>query len=146
MRVMAVDLCVTAALGDKPPRRPRVEFASVPPSQWSIHDRLLNWSKWARGSEKQSGVAGSPMFNLYRSSEAKRAYGEETTVPVDQEDAMRLAKAVGHLPPQKRKATHWYYLEGGRHPAGMAREMGVEVQRLSDLVRDARTVLIGWVG
>lgn len=129
---------------ERQPRRPLVCFATIPPSQWSMHDRLQNWAKWARGSQKQSGVAGSPMFNLFRSSEAKRAYGEETTVPIDQEDAIRIAKAVGRLPPQKRKATHWYYLQGGKHPAGMAREMGVEVQRLADLVRDARTVLMGW--
>lgn len=136
---------------DEPQRPERasrhVDFASVPPSQWAMHDRLINWSRWARGGSGESARAepATPMFRLFRSSEAKRAYGEETTVPVDKDDAIRVAKAVGHLPPQKRYAIHWCYLQNGRHPAGKARDLGLELQQLADLVRDARAMLMGWV-
>ena len=98
------------------PRKRSVDFAAVPVSQWKMHDRLENWARWARGSQAQRGKAGSPMFDLYRSGDAKRAYGEETSVPIDKDDAIRVAKAVGHLPPQKRAAIHWYYLRP-RNPA-----------------------------
>lgn len=147
MTATTFGLLAMTSISDRPQRRPLVCFASVPPSQWGIHDRLVNWSRWARGGSGESArmEAASPMFNLFRSSEAKRAYGEETVVPVDQGDALKIAKAVGHLPPQKRKAIHWYYLEGGRHPSGQAKAMNIEVQRLADLVRDGRAMLLDWV-
>lgn len=128
----------------EPRRREYVDLESVPPSQWGIHDRLTNWARWCRGSEKQSGSTGSPMFDLYRSSEAKRSYGEETSVPVDKDDAIRVAKAVGHLPPQKRAAIHWHYLHP-RNPTAKARELGTDLVGLAQLVRDARTILQGWL-
>lgn len=132
---------------ERKPPRPFVDFAAVPVSQWNMHDRLTNWARWARGGSGESArmEAATPMFRLYRSSEAKRAYGEETSVPVDKGDAIRVAKAVGHLPPQKRSAIHWYYLQGGKNPAGCARDMGVELHRLAQLVLDARVMLGGWV-
>lgn len=143
---LAITWVGMTAVSARKPRRPFVDFASVPVSQWGMHDRLVNWSRWARGGSGESArTEASPMFRLFRSSEAKRAYGEETTVPIDKEDAIKVAKAVGHLPPQKRRAIHWWYLEGGRHPAGKAHEMGVEVHQLAQLVKDGRTVLMGWV-
>lgn len=146
MGAMAVDLCALAAITEGPARRPLVDFASVPPSQWALHDRLENWARWARGGSGESArmESATPMFRLFQSSEAKRTYGEATTVPVDRDDAMKLAKAIGHLPMQKRKAIHWYYL-APRDPAGKAGELGIEVQRLADLVKDARAMLLEWV-
>jgi DNA-directed RNA polymerase specialized sigma24 family protein len=143
MRVCTFDILAMTSVGDRKPRG-SVDFASVPPSQWKMHDRLENWRRWARGSQGQSG-GGSPMFDLYRSSEARREYGEETTVPVDKEDAIKVAKAVGHLPPKKRAAIHWSYLHP-RNPVGKARELGVELHELAQLVKDARTLLISWIG
>lgn len=144
MGCMTFGLVAMAGVESRP-KRHHVDFASVPPSQWKMHDRLENWARWARGSDKQSGVAATPMFSLYRSSEAKRAHGSETSIPVDIADAMRVAKAVGHLPPKKRKAIHWHYLHP-RNPVGAARELDVTMQELADLVRDGRTMLIMWVG
>ena len=138
-----ITLTAFSAVVRREPRR-YVDFSSVPPSQWSMHDRLQNWARWARGSQGQAGQAGSPMFALYRSSEAKRQYGEETSVPVDRDDAIKLAKAIGHLPHNKRHAVHWYYLHP-RNPTGKARELGTDLEGLSQLVRDARVMLMGWV-
>jgi DNA-directed RNA polymerase specialized sigma24 family protein len=124
---------------DKP--RPYVDFAAVPVSQWKMHDRLENWARWARGSQRQNGTAGSPMFDLYRSSEAKRTYGEETSVPIDKMDAQAVAKGVSALPDKHRRAIQWHYLHP-RNPTGQAREMGVSLQGLADLVGAGRQMLV----
>jgi hypothetical protein len=134
-----MDFMAMAGLRERPARQ-FVDFASVPVSQWRMHDRLENWARWARGSQKQSGT-GSPMFSLYRSSEAKRAYGEETTVPIDAMDAQRVAKGIAVLPDKHRRAIHWNYLHP-RNPTGAARELGVTLQGLADLVKTARVMLI----
>jgi DNA-directed RNA polymerase specialized sigma24 family protein len=118
-----------------------VDFSSVPPSHWPIHDRLENWARWCRGSQRQTGSAGSPMFSLYRSTDAKRVYGEETAVPIDRMDATRIAKAVAVLPDKHRRALNWCYLHP-RNPGGMARELGVQLEGLAHLVRDGRQMLI----
>lgn len=146
MGAISFDWAAMNAVGDRVRRRPLVDFASVPVSQWALHDRLENWARWARGGSGESArmQSAAPMFRLFQSTEAKRTYGEATTVPIDRDDAIKIAKAVGHLPLQKRKAIHWYYL-APRDPAGKARELGVEIQKLADLVRDGRTMLLDWV-
>lgn len=123
-------------------REPRkyVDLSSVPPSQWAMHDRLQNWALWSRGSPGRIAKA-SPMFNLYRSSEAKRAYGEETTVPIDHKDATRVAVGVTALPDKHRRAIHWCYLHP-RDAMGQARELGVNLEGLSELIRHGRQMLI----
>lgn len=130
------------AISRRPPRE-FVDFASVPPSQWAIHDRLTNWARWCRGRQGQVGGAGSPMFELYRSSNARREYGEETSVPVDTGDAVLLAKTIGNpaFPDQHRRALDWYYVHP-RNPGGKAREMGLSIAGLADLVQRARIVLM----
>lgn len=141
MDACTTDWTLMATVESRPARRPSVDFATVPVSQWRIHDRLENWARWARGMQRQVGEAGSPMFNLYRSSEAKRAYGEETSVPVDAMDAQAMAKGVAALPDKHRRALHWNYLHP-RNPVGAARELGVSMQGLADLVRWGRVMLI----
>lgn len=121
--------------------KPRVDFAAVPPSQWDIHDRLLNWARASRGGDKQTGAA-SPMFTLYRSGDARRAYGEETNLPVNRSDAILIAKGVYELPDKHRKALHWYYIHSGSNPVGAARDIAVTLEALAELVRDGRQMLI----
>jgi hypothetical protein len=126
------------------PARPHVDFASVPVSQWKMHDRLENWARWCRGSQKQTGTAGSPMFSLYRSSEKeRRRYGEEMSVPVDKDDALKIHFAIVSptFDPKCRRALQWSYLHP-RNPSGQAREMGVSLQGLRDLVLAGRVLLI----
>jgi hypothetical protein len=121
-----------------------VDVASVPPSQWAMHDRLENWARWCRGSQKQTGTTGSPMFSLYRSSDAKRTYGEETSVPIDKDDALKIHFAITGptFDPQMRRALQWCYLRP-KNPAGQARELGLAgVEQLRDLIRDGRQLLI----
>lgn len=124
----------------KPPRL-RVDFASVPPSQWQIHDRLTNWARWCRGRQGQFGDAGSPMFELFKSDNWGRAYGEETSLPIDSMDAQRVAKGVYALPYKHRKAIHWCYIKP-RDAMRKARELAVSLEGLAELVREARTMLV----
>jgi len=120
--------------------RAYVDVNSVPEHQWDIDRRLKNWARACRGGDKQSGKA-APMFMLYRSGDAKRAYGEETSVPVDRSDAVQVGKGVSFLPEKHRKALDWFYVHP-RNPMGKARELGLTLQALSDHVVDARDMLI----
>lgn len=122
-----------------------VDFARVPLSQWKIHDRLENWARWSRGASAESArtAEASPMFSLYRSSEAKRTerYGELTSVPIDNKDAYVVADAIVALPDKHRRALQWSYLRP-RNPTSQARELGVSMEGLAQLVDTARFKLI----
>jgi DNA-directed RNA polymerase specialized sigma24 family protein len=134
---------IMVAISKRPPRQ-YVDFAHVPPSQWAIHDRLENWARWCRGSDKQAGSNASPMFELYRSSDAKRKerlYGDLTEVPVDKLDAAQIQKAMAHLPDKHRRALHWCYVHP-RNPTNMARELGVDLDGLAHLIRNGRQMLV----
>lgn len=128
-------------------RQPReyVDFAHVPPSQWAMHDRLENWARWCRGSERQAGDAASPMFALYRSTDAKTkerlAYGAPTEVPIDKMDAQAVQKGINALPDKHRRALHWSYLRP-RNPTAQARELGLSLGGLADMVLAARQMLV----
>jgi DNA-directed RNA polymerase specialized sigma24 family protein len=144
MQALSLDL-IAAMTGvtARPSPRPYVDFARVPIAQWHIHDRLENWARWCRGGSGQAARMErcAPMFTLYRSAPAARRYGEETAVPVDKLDAQAVAKAVALLPSKHRRAIHWHYLNG-RNPSAAARELGVSLQGLCDLVSNGRQMLV----
>jgi DNA-directed RNA polymerase specialized sigma24 family protein len=118
--------------------RQYVDFASVPETQWEMHDRLQNWAKWCHSPP---GHNVAPMFGLYRSeANAKREYGSATPIPLDRMDALELAKAVVALPDKHRRALQWHYLKP-RKPIHMAHELGVSLDGLAELVILARTML-----
>lgn len=127
--------------GQPRPARVFVDFSIIPPHQAAMHERLENWARASRGGDKQSGTS-SPMFRLHQSDAwTPRAYGAETTAPVNRQDAMLVNKGVVALPEKHRRAVQWYYLHPGK-PAHMARELGQTLQGLADLVRDGRQFLI----
>lgn len=138
---LALGFAAMVTVASRPPPRPYVDFAHVPPSQWSMHDRLTNWARWCRSREH---VAVAPGFGLFRSSDARtvRQYGAETSVPVDRDDAVRVAKGVAALPDKHRRALNWYYLASGRHPSGAARELGLTLAGLAEMVGNARMMLV----
>lgn len=145
MGAMAMDWAAMATVESRPQRRPFVDFSAVSPSQWAMHDRLENWARWCNGGSGETArtESASPMFSLYRSSDAKRAYGEETAVPIDKDDALKIHFGIVHptFSPQCRRALQWCYLKP-RNPSGQAREQGVSVEGLRDLVREGRQLLI----
>ena len=140
MGAFALDFSAMTHIGRRPPRQ-YVDLASVPQEQWEIHRKLdEHWKRWVNSPERQHVAR---MFSLVRSeAPAKRAYGEETRVPLDRVLAMNLAKAVAALPEQKhREALVWFYLKNGKKPVKMARELGVSLEGLAELVKVARTML-----
>lgn len=118
-----------------------VDFAHVPVGQWKIHDRLENWARSIRGGDKQSGKA-SPMFAFYRSTEANRVYGAESSIPVNQPDAVLIAKGIVALPDKHRRAVDWYYASRAKNPIAQARELGQTMEGLAQLVIDGRQMML----
>jgi hypothetical protein len=139
MGACSADFHAIAAMQDRG-KRPFVDFAAVPEAHWTMHERLLNW---ARASRDLPRIAVSAGFDLYRSSDARREYGTETAIVVDQRDAAKVAFAVVALPEAThRPAIQWYYLKRGDNPGKQARQLGLTLQALADHVRDARQMLI----
>lgn len=123
------------------PAKPRqfVDFSFVPPSQWKIHDRLLDWAKWCNPPARQEVSAG---FDRFRSDTwDRREYGSATAKPLDKEDCQRVGAAVGLLPDYNRKALQWLYLNG-RDPLGHAVKLGRDRQGLLDLIVEGRGMLV----
>lgn len=120
--------------------REKPDYSHVPPSQWKMHDRLENWARWARG---RPGQDCTPMFRLHRTdSWQDREYGALTVVPVDKDDAVKIAKAVAALPDKHRRAVQWQYLQNARSATAKARELGLSHQGLADMVQAGRQMLI----
>ena len=111
-----------------------VDFFYVPPQQQEIHKRLENW---ARACFSGGGSSASPMFRLYRSSDARR----ESSIPCDQHDAAKIAKGVAILPELHRVALSWNYIDGGS-PHKIRQKLGVTFAGLMLLINDGRQMLI----
>jgi hypothetical protein len=116
-----------------------IDFHAVEEKHWPIHARLENWARW---NWDRSGGKASPMFRLYRSTNAKRDYGSTKVTIVDKMDAQKIAKAVAvHLPVKHRLSICWCYLKPV-HPAKCARDLAVTMPELWGLIRDSRQMLL----
>lgn len=111
-----------------------VDFAYVPANQYDIHDRLLNWAKWAKGSGARSV---HPMFRQYRND-----YWEPTPAAsyADTIDALAVQKTMKDVPEKHRLAVQWFYIARS-NPQRMCRELGVTKAALADLVIDGRNMV-----
>jgi hypothetical protein len=116
-------------------RRDLPDFFYVAPHHQEIHRRLENW---ARSQFSASGGSASPMFRLYRPDNFER---ESTSIPVDVHDAHKIAKGVIGLPTPHRRAVSWNYVVGGS-PFQARKRLGVTLEGLMLLIKDARTMLI----
>ena len=111
-----------------------VDFSHVPSNQYEIHDRLLNWAKWARGGNSRNV---HPMFRQYRND-----YWEPTpsVTYADTVDALAVQKTMTHIPERYRLAVQWFYIARS-NPMPVCRHLGVSKQGLADLVIDGRTMV-----
>ena len=111
-----------------------VDFAYVPANQYDIHDRLLNWAKWARGAGARNV---HPMFRQYRND-----YWEPAPAAsyADTVDALAVQKTMKDVPEKHRLAVQWYYIARS-NPQRMCRELGVTKAALADLVIDGRNMV-----
>ena len=113
-----------------------IDFHLVPEHQITMHNRMLNWARWCRGSGSSSV---SPMFRGYRSTDVWAA--PSVSEPVDSIDGMRIAKAVYALPEKHRASVNWHYIKPVA-PFRACREIRCTPEALAQLVVDARTMLI----
>lgn len=117
-------------------KRDSIDFHVVEQAHIKIHDRLVNWSRWANG--RAGGADSSPMFRLYRPDNYER---ESSGVVVDRLDAQRMQKGVTALPASHRAAVTWHYVAPSS-PIRMARTLAVSLDGLAELVRSGRAMLI----
>lgn len=124
-------------------KRENIDWHVVPERQLVIHERLLNWGRWCHGP---IGHDVSPMFRLYRSTDANQGdgmrYGMRSTPnPVDTHDAARIAKAVGFLPEPHRLSLQWYYVKPVS-PRKACQAIATNMAGLARYVTDARNMLV----
>lgn len=114
-----------------------IDFHAVHDKHAKIHDRLLNWARWANG---RAGKETAPMFRLYQSSARVRAE-VDAPLQVNRLDAVAVAKGVAALPEAHRGAINWCYLRPV-NPSKACRELGTTMGGLAQLLHDARQILV----
>lgn len=115
-----------------------VDFGYVPPHQAEIDQRLSNWARW---SHNMGGSSSSPMFRMYRSTDAHQQYGQLSANPVDHADGVKIQKAVAALPGPHRLALSWCYIKRN-NPRKAATTLGHTLEGLMRLITDGRQMLI----
>lgn len=116
-----------------------IDFHAVEDKHREIHARLENWARWCHGARLPSSC---PMFVLSRATARARGdYGATCSVPVDREDAARIAKAVIALPTPHRAAINWSYVKPVS-PRRAAQAIGTSFEGLALYVRDGRQMLV----
>ena len=120
--------------------RDYVDFGHVEEQHLAIDARLANWARWSHNREHRGA---SPMFLLYRATEANQTRGLvlETLNPLDAIDAQRVQNGVSALPTPHRLALSWSYIKRS-NPRALAQELGHSLAGLARLVRDARQMLV----
>ncbi len=111
-----------------------IDFFYVAPHQGEMHRRLENW---ARSCFSSGGSSASPMFRLYRPDNYERT----NSMPVDQQDASKIARGVAALPEKHRQAVQWNYIEGGS-PTKARQKIGCTLEGLMLYLADGRQMLI----
>lgn len=116
-----------------------IDFHAVEAKHGQIHERLMNWARWCNGS---GGANVSAMFRMCRgSARARGDYGAVSAIPVNSEDAARIAKAVIALPAPHRAAINWSYVKPVS-PRTAAQSLGTSLAGLALYVRDGRQMLV----
>lgn len=118
-------------------KRECVDFFYVRSGHAEIHERLLNWSRWARGGRGGGNVL--PMFKDYRPDGYHELMGGG--IPIDSLDAVALQKLFAGLPERNRWALQWHYRYPFIRVEKVCRVLAVSRASLSELVHDGRTML-----
>lgn len=110
-----------------------VDFTQVKPEHESIHDRLLNWARWCKGSKGQNV---HPMFRQYRND-----YWEPAPTPTSSNviDAVEVQKIMKDIPEAHRIALQWFYVvKCGPRKVCMA--LGESMAGLETLLHNGRAM------
>lgn len=111
-----------------------VDFNHVPTNQIAIHDRLVNWAKWARGSR---GSNVHPMFRQYRNDYWEPAPPQSSA---DVLDAVKIQKVMKDIPEKQRIAVQWCYIARS-NPTKAAKDLATSKSGLMELINDGRTMI-----
>lgn len=111
-----------------------VDFNRVPADQLEIHDRLINWAKWARGSR---GSNVHPMFRQYRNDYWEPAAPQSYS---DTLDAVKVQKVMKDVPEKHRIAVQWCYIARS-NPTKACKDLGVSKAGLMELIDDGRAMI-----
>ena len=114
-----------------------VDFHHVADEQLEIHARLKNWESWVK---PRSLPWVSPMFRQARSN-SRQWHQPEIRATCDILGAMRMERAIYHLPEMHRTAIRWYYVYPVS-PIRVCKTLGVSMESLALLVRDGRRMLM----
>lgn len=114
-----------------------IDFHEVKPEHAAIHERLVNWARWVRGSGMS--WTAHPMWKHLKEKEALER--RNIPLPVDTLDGHFMEKAVSALPEKHRHAIRWCYVFKG-NPLGAARAAAVSKERLAELVGGGRSMLV----
>lgn len=117
-----------------------VDYQRVQPEHVAIHERLQNWRRWL--SSKNVAWTSHPMWKHLKAKEEFLARERgEYHIPPDFQDAHAMEKAVSMLPEKHRFAIRWWYVYSG-NPLRVARQAAVSKERLAELVKEGRQMLI----
>lgn len=114
-----------------------VDFHEVKPEHAAIHERLTNWARWVRDS-RMSWTA-HPMWRHLKEKEALER--RDMPLAVNSLDGHFIEKLVSALPEKHRHAIRWSYVFKG-NPLGAARAAAVSKERLAELVKEGRSMLV----
>lgn len=114
-----------------------VDFFYVEPRHQAIHIELENWARYV-GVKRQGWV--HPMWKGANSN-GRQWYVPEARDEIRPLDGMEMEKAVRALPEKHREAIRWAYVYKWT-PAIEARRLGVTYERLANLIRSGRVMLI----
>ena len=114
----------------------KIDFHQVEAKHSDIHAELENWARWVKPT-MQTWI--SPMFKQYR-SKAWQWHAPEHKDVIRSLDAMKMEKAVYHLPEKNRAAVRWAYVYRCT-PSVPMRSLGVSNDGLMMLLRDGRQML-----
>jgi len=112
------------------------DFHAVREGHIAIHDRLVNWSLWAR--DGRGGSSTLAMFKFYRDG-----YHEIQAAPavIDEIDATAIQKSFTTLPEKHRHALGWVYCKPWIPVHIVRRVLGLRTDALVELVNDSRTMM-----
>lgn len=117
-----------------------VNYHEILPEHEAIHMRLMNWKRWLRAGG--SSWTTHPMWRHLKEKEEQEARERgEYVSPPDGFDAHLIEKAVADLPEKHRFAIRWWYVFSG-NPVKAARMAAVSKERLAELVKEGRTMLV----
>lgn len=117
---------------------PLAEIHHIPLEHQAVDLELHDWGRWLK-MRSWSGGTESPMFRLFRSSEARAAYGALTVEPTPAAGrALAVEEAVRQLGEIERELLrHWYVRNSS--PWRVCKLLSIRKDELQAVLHQARS-------